>query len=187
MLFNKGIIADRGADREHMLAGLTALHMPVMISSRVNTEGWERTGRKLTEAFLDFWNSWPPFPPGLIVVACLLVKYVKNFEADNDNARKFLEELKLDSYQNIHGALLPELRAIRRGQVDNWIDDGNNFDQFCDKHQLEFCNPPAAFSYIADIYEQPDLRLDSGGYPVMPMKALAVRLLDLLRTTRCQK
>jgi hypothetical protein len=195
MMSNKGLISKPQATKQEMLEALAALRMPVMIHSHLNAEGWEQRGRKLTEAFLQFWNSWPEFPPSLTLISCLIIKYGKlenaglfqrwKYERANNKARRFLkEELTLSTYGNMHGVLLPELTAISQAQVQNWIDDGSNFEQLCVKHKLQFCSPPDAITRIARFYNQSPLRRMEGNIPVIPMNPLATELLDLLDDTR---
>ena len=200
MLNNKGVIQSPMATKEEVFEALTALRMPVMIRSHINAEGWNRTGLKLTNAFLEFCNTWPAFPPGLTLICCLVIKYGKlenvgrykrwKYERANNKARKFLEEeLDTSSYSNIHAVVLPKLSPISLAEVQNWIDDGANFDQVCLKHKQEFCSPPDAMVRLNRFYNQSPARKFDGEVQVIPMNPLAKELSELVQETlsRCNR
>ena len=197
-LVGQGVVKDVNASKEDMLRSLAGLRRPIMIYAHVTAENWRKVGRELSRAFLEFWNSWPTLPPGFTLMAALLVRYDKienawffqkwRYEIYNVYARWFLgRRLKLIKYPNVHAVLLPELGSVDRTDVENWISDGRNFDRFCERHQLQFCNPDQALEEIKDIFKRSEALRIEKGCPVIPMNPLAKELQRLLETNRCRR
>lgn len=76
-----------------------AIKKPLMFYSLMGSENWETEGRRMVEAYLDFWNALPDMPPER-VFACLLVSYrntgefAQKYREANRKAHEFLENFE---------------------------------------------------------------------------------------------
>ncbi len=121
---------DRRAAKEEMARILAREQSPVVIHSNLLTANWKPDGRKLVESFIKCWSEWPDMPPGRILIVCLFLKYEQGRERNfwekwrlskyNKQLRRFLGNLVF-KHPELTGAVLPELRAIQRADVEHWV------------------------------------------------------------------
>jgi hypothetical protein len=119
------LLDDRGAALEQLHAYLGAHQRPVMLVSRFDGRKGLEDLRKCGAAILDFWSRWPDLPSGRVLLHCLSVR----FEADGsaDDLRRLLKKLAargggFKEHPALAGALLPELQAVPRQDVETWAE-----------------------------------------------------------------
>jgi hypothetical protein len=133
-LFRSSLVKVLGCDsratREEMAHVLAREQEPVIIHSNLLTANWRRGGRKLIESFVECWRGWPDLPPGRILIVCLFIKYERGRERNfwekwrlsrhNKQIQMFLRKVFFKR-QGLTGVVLPELRAIPRADVEQWV------------------------------------------------------------------
>ncbi len=103
---------------------------PLMISLDLLTEDFEESGDGLLTAFFEFCNHWRDLPVGRTVIYCVCLKYQRldhagfwkkrKLRQTEDRLRAFVETMDFSRHANVSGIVLPELRAIPRGDVVAW-------------------------------------------------------------------
>jgi hypothetical protein len=165
---------DSSATREEILKFIARHEEPMMISWQLLTEDFEESGDALLESFIAFCADWPDLPSGRIVVNCVCLKYQrfdntgffdfrkKRLRQLNDRLRKGISQMNFEAHPNVSGIVLPELRAITRGDVESWS-----------RSELvrEFCRLQE--KQIRELFENEGLCDKEGG---IPMEALAEKL-----------
>lgn len=104
---------------------------PILMCTFVYTDDWEICGKEIISNFREFWRDWPPRPKGDILIACLVIKYLKDetnlfkkllkpfvkigakYARINDEIRQTLKS----GYANFE---IPELQGIKRRDVYEW-------------------------------------------------------------------
>jgi hypothetical protein len=179
------------------IARTLSLHKaPVMICSDLRTEDWQPHGPQLIKTFIEYWDEFPDVRPGPHLISCLFFTYRSTRVTDvsqaerhievNHQARSFLESLDFSEYRSeyrkVCGVVLPELRAVKLKDVEDWICDRKYFDDFCTFHRPEFCNIQDALREIRTLFSQSTLMTSENR---IPMELLATKLKEVLKRNRC--
>lgn len=109
---------------------------PMMLALELLTEDFAESGQSLLHSLIDFCASWPDLPPGRVVILCVSLKYQRFDKAgffdfkkrelrkSNQSLRGLVKSLALESQSEARAgvsvAVLPELEAIPRGDVERW-------------------------------------------------------------------
>jgi inactive STAND/TIR domain len=191
--FAEKLSDDRDASIEKVFESISAHKTPILVYSYLSIDDWSSAGLRCFDAYIKFWQSFPDLPPRRFIISCLFFTYrgiekASFFEKRKlskliRRARIFFEYLDLSAYENIHGVILPELHAIPRQDVENWIREGSHFRGICSVHSREFCNVQGVIEEIRSLYEQPQYRIFNGR---IPMELLAKELYSLLEAYHCK-
>jgi len=175
------LVGDSAASIEEMSIVISRHEAPVMIHTHLLTEDWQHTGTDLLHEFFKFWNDWQDLAPKQFLFICLCQKYQRierrgflqkrKFKTINSTARSFFAALDFSLYNQLHGVTLPELCAIPRKDVEDWVRE----------HAREFCYMDELLPRVRALYEQAELCTPEGG---IPMERLAVKLKELLNQYR---
>ncbi|MGH8693883.1 MAG: TIR domain-containing protein [Burkholderiales bacterium] len=151
---------------------------PLMISLDLLTDDFEGIGDGLLTAFFDFCNQWPDLPANRTVLHCVCLKYRRYGHAGwfdfktrklrqlNDRLRAFVEAMDFSRHAGVSGIVLPELRAIPRGDVEAWSRH-DEVREFCRIEEHE----------IRALYERRDLCNRDGH---IAMESLAEELKQMM-------
>ena len=105
---------------------------PMMFVLELLTEDFADLGESLLQAVVDFCGAWPDLPPSRAVILCVSLKYQRFGKAGlfdfkkkklrqlNQSLRGLMKSLGLQSRADVSVAVLPELEAIPRGDVERW-------------------------------------------------------------------
>ncbi len=175
------LVGNSAASTEEMFAEISR-HEMVMVHTHLMTKNWEGAAPELAKEFMVLWSRWPDHAPGHRLIICVFVKYQRperqgflqrrKIKSLNEEIRRFLTELDFSSYDQLHGVVLPELCAISRSEVEDWVF----------KHTREFCRIDALLPKIRALYEQKELSTPKG---CIAMEILAEKLKILLNEYRC--
>lgn len=173
----KVIGCNNQASNEQMAQILAREEKPVVIHTNLLTSNWKPDGKELIESFIKWWSNWPDLPPGRILIICLFLKYERGKERDlwlrwrltrhNKEFRTFIEELDRNEHCRLPGAVLPELRAIRRIDVEHWVHSHAHLIRG-DRVKLDDC-----FRMINSLFANRD---------AIEMETLAAHLKEMLGT-----
>lgn len=151
---------------------------PVILHTYLLSEDWLRAGQAVVECFLRFWKEHADLPPNRFLLVCLCFRHqsararslfmrIRMRLADR-RIRTFLDTIDVSAHAPAESVVLPELTAVRRGEVEEWS-RMKTVTEISEIHQL-----------IADVrrlYEQPELCSADG---FIPMERLAPELKRLL-------
>lgn len=122
---------DSRDSKKQMANKLANVEDPVVICTNVVTANWKPAGRELIESFIKLWSEWPDLLPGKILIICLIFTYEQGKERDylsrqrlrwhNKKSRSFFEQPDFFEPHNLSGVVLPELCAIKRNDVEHWV------------------------------------------------------------------
>ncbi|MCP4111351.1 MAG: toll/interleukin-1 receptor domain-containing protein [Desulfobacteraceae bacterium] len=105
---------------------------PILMCTFVYTDDWERHGKEIISSFNEFWNDWPPRPKEDILVACLVIKYLKNKTNRSKNILNYIFNTGTNYYVRINEKIrqtlkscyanfeIPELLGIKISDVYEW-------------------------------------------------------------------
>jgi hypothetical protein len=105
---------------------------PMMLVLELLTEDFVESGESLLNSVIDFCGAWLDLPPGRAVILCVSLKYQRFGKAGlfdfkkkklrqlNQSLRGLMKSLALQSRAGVSVAVLPELEAIPRGDVERW-------------------------------------------------------------------
>jgi hypothetical protein len=105
---------------------------PMMLVLELLTEDFVEPGESLLRSVIDFCGGWRDLPPGRAVILCVSLKYQrfgktglfdfkkKKLRQLNQSLRGLMKSLALESRAEVSVAVLPELEAIPRGDVERW-------------------------------------------------------------------
>lgn len=175
------LVGNSAASISDLVAELFRHEMPVMIHTQLLTKDWERTTPELTREFFALWNRWPDHPPDRLLLICVFLKYQRpdkqsflqnrKMKKLNEAIQRFLAELDFSTFEQLHGVVLPELRAIPRSDVEIWVN----------KHAQHFCYIDELLPRIRALYERKELSTPEGD---ITMEKLAGELKKLLHEHR---
>ncbi|MFL6209227.1 MAG: TIR domain-containing protein [Pyrinomonadaceae bacterium] len=126
------LLQDSNATPAQINEFITQHEEPLLITSHLLTESFDAGGIDLPTAYLEFWRTWPDLPPGRIVLAAVCLKHQRSFEHTgllrrwrlkrlSTALRAFITALDFSTQTTLPGVVLPELEAIRRGHVEDWL------------------------------------------------------------------
>ena len=108
----------------------------------------EADDEALIKNWLDYWNEFPDLAVGKQLFIFLCVKYQntagipfyamlrkRQYTKRNDQARRFMKQLKHDAYRNLHVVLLSELCTVPHEEMDEWLE--NYAPTHCDREKLK--------------------------------------------------
>lgn len=135
-----------GGALEEVAAELALRRGPVMVTSRLMTDDWGRSGRAPIDDFVRFWAEWPNTGARHVVVAMLVVTYRLGLQEQsrlgrywlrlsNARLRRYLSRLRLSDIGGIRGKVLDELLGVTRTEAENWALD-DRVKEFCGRQPL---------------------------------------------------
>lgn len=176
------VVGNSAASLQEMVAEILRQEMPVMVHTHLLTEDWELAAQDLTKEFFVLWNRWPDHAHDRLLIICMFLKYQspdkqgflqkRKLKTQNEAIRRFLAELDFSKFDQLHGVVLPELCAISRREVEDWVTE----------HAREFCHIDALLPKIRALYARKELSTPEGG---ITMEKLAGELRKLLHEHRC--
>ncbi len=128
----EALLHDSSASQEEIWREITNNQQPMMFSLQLLTEDFEEYGESLIHSLLSFWAEWEDLPPGRAVINCICLKYrrlgkvglfdfkKKKLQQLNERLRALVEGMDFSAHPNFTGVVLPELKAIKRSDVDSW-------------------------------------------------------------------
>ena len=155
--------------------------IPTMLHTLFLTENWPHFGSDSILDLIKFWNEeWPDLPPRQFLIVCLCIKYQNGegiwarpqFKWRNQAIKSFLSKLDFVAYGNVYGVVLPELCAIPRLDVENWVHQ--HAPEHCPRHKLH-----KLMSKVDALYRTPELRIS--------MNQLGDRLYKFIEEVRSEK
>jgi len=127
----EALIENSAATKDEILEFIAPHEKPLLITSRLLTEDFATGGTEVLSAFIRFWSDWPDLPPGRVLIVCLCLKYQETdkmffmrrwkLSRMNEQLRRFICDFDSQDCPGLHGVALPELEAIRQGDVLAWI------------------------------------------------------------------
>jgi len=173
------LLQNSSASPEDIIRYIAPHEKPLLFTSMLLTESFQESGMDLFDTYLKFWDAWPDLPPGRTVINCVCIKHQRfetlgffqkrKMQKLNLRLRTYLAELDLSVYGGLHGALITELSAIHRSDVEIWT---RNQDVLAVRRIEE--------PEIRRLYEREELRTANGG---ISMEKLADELRKLLSKT----
>jgi hypothetical protein len=139
--FNRALLAHMGwslrgnsaATRAEVVERIAAQEQPLLFNSDLVTEDLEEGGPGLLASFIKFWDEWDDLPVGRTLISCVLIKRRRGeglgfwrrrrLRRANNRLRKYVPGLDLSEYTGVSAIVVPELRSIRRSDVEAWIRD----------------------------------------------------------------
>lgn len=115
---------------EELNGRLAAQMAPVMFSTFLLTQDWERHGAEGLRSFLRFWQHWPLLSPNQLMAVCLFVTYQVKRESNfvarwrtqrlNAEIAEEIEKLTREQLEGIVCCVPPRLEGIERGEAEHW-------------------------------------------------------------------
>jgi len=159
-------------------ARLIAQMAPVLVSTFLLTQDWERHGVEGLRSFVRFWQQWPALSPGQVLVICLFVTYqvkrdagfLTRWRSQRSNAEltQAVATLAHERFDGIIHCVLPPLEGVERGEVEHWARSTET---------RNICPRDEIISGIRSMYESWEKKERS---TAMPMEDLAEQLRKLL-------
>jgi hypothetical protein len=166
------------ATLEEINATLAQYPGPVMLHTHLLTEEWQAFGPAAAQAYLQFWQRWPPLAPGQFLLVCLCIKYQTKSHLGwlkrmlygyiNQGIANALERLAQAPPMQTNYTVLPRLEGIRQQDVENWVE--SHARQFCQEHDI--------LAQVRAIFQRWEKETASSA---MPMERLAEELTTLLQ------
>jgi hypothetical protein len=181
----RAIADDIDASAQVISGAISQYKKPLMFYSYLSSLDWEPDGRKLIEAYLQFWSALPDVSSNTPIVCCLFLKYsVTDKEERKTAAKQYIETLSdtLATHKKLRGVVLEELPPIGFSDVQNWINDTQYFRQLCRLHPRAFCNIAQAAASITNIFNSPEAQALGGK---LPMQLIAPKLIKVINDNRC--
>lgn len=113
---------------------VTRHRLAVMIDMPLLTEKLEGVPADRIDRLFKFWDQWQNLPKDLLLIVCVSFKYQRRYEVGrkwhhmftrsrglNDTLREYVRNLSFDSYENLYGVSLPELRAIPQSEAEDAV------------------------------------------------------------------
>ena len=170
---------------EELNARLAAQMAPVMLSTFLLTQDWERHGVEGLRSFIRFWQHWPPLGQGQVLIVCLFVTFQMKREGGffarfrvqrtNDDMADAIVTLARDSFDDLTHVVLPRLEGVEQSEAEHWARSTET---------RNICPRDEVIAGIRAIYERWEKKERSGA---IPMEHLAKDLRDLLRTYTGQR
>jgi hypothetical protein len=89
-------------------------------------------------------------------------------EKRNDEVRECVRRIDFSAYGGLHGVILPELKGITKGEVEDWVR----------QYASEFCHIQELLPKVRELFEIAEIER-------IPMQTLATKLKALLEQYRC--
>ena len=112
------------------------VNQPVMLQLRLRSDEWQQVNGKILEYFIEFWKNWPLRRKGRVLIACLIIKYMKahatgrlwkrllklkdRIEETNKQIREQLQIISEKNNTDVPVVILDELKCITRRMAENW-------------------------------------------------------------------
>lgn len=179
------LCGDGAVQPEALNKAIAAQRGPLLVHSSITTHDWPEQGPEKISAYLQFWHDLPDLPPGKMMIVCLFIKYkppgspakkhwFRQQRDYNHEIAAFLDRkaaIRTD-YHKISYTVLPQLRAVRQGDVEDWA---------YSKPVQNFCHHPALLQAISELYRDASLHAEEGR---ICMELLGSRLKLLLHQHR---
>jgi hypothetical protein len=151
---------------------------PVVIRAHIPAEAWQKNEAEVLRLWLDFWNRWPDLVVGRRLCVFLNIHYKSatpraflwkpKSEKRNDEVRECVRRIDFSAYGGLHGVILPELKGITKGEVEDWVR----------QYASEFCHIQELLPKVRELFEIAEIER-------IPMQTLATKLKALLEQYRC--
>ena len=179
---------NRTASRGDISKFISSQPASLMIYSYLSTAEWDAGGAQMIRTFMEYWGDFPDLPPGRELIYCLFFTHKevsRKFVVNKNRAVRFFEQLDFAGSAGVYGAVLPELTPVSEDEVMNWIRNDMIFRDFCPSHAPKFCNLWGPLKDIQTLFLQPQLTVNVGTKPCVPMDALAKHLARIINRHRC--
>jgi hypothetical protein len=125
----KALLRNSAAPAPEVVEYIALHERPVLLESYVLSDNFLESETCLDQ-FLSFWNAWPDLPPGRTIINFVSIQFLRLDGMRFFQRRKlqrlhkglfdYIDQLNLSSYGALGGVVLPELKAIRRMDVETW-------------------------------------------------------------------
>lgn len=115
---------------------------PTIIYTEILTADWSQGGRRVMEAYLEYWNARTPSPNRLIALTFVKLQRVadqpdntRRHPAEEEDIRAYLKTDLFKAYTRLGGLIVPELHPVRQSEVETYLDLPPVL-QYCDESKL---------------------------------------------------
>jgi len=153
-------------------------NQPVFVQTNLYAEKWQPYYPALIKAWFNFWDTFPAMIPGIQAFVFMHIQFntfqlLKRLKINN-----FVKDIDFGQYQMFCGTVLPQLRAVKRSEVEEWL--RQDLQHMFTEGLLSTCHIEELMKEIRALYRRWRLRSMRSS---MPMDSLATELKTIL--TNC--
>lgn len=127
-----GAISDSSV--ESVINFISRHRLAVIIDVPLLSEQLEGVSPDRISLLFKFWDHWQNLTEDLLLIVCVSFKYQRRYERRlkwyhsltrirslNDTLREYVRNLSFETYDNLYGICLPELRAIPQSEAEDVV------------------------------------------------------------------
>jgi hypothetical protein len=158
---------------------------PIMITTQINADVYQKWGSKALQAFLSLWKNWPELTPSQRFLIFVLVSYpppvkkaflgglFSRAPQPQVDVRRFIEKASAELSGPSHWVALPALQGASLTDAVNWTLRPEIKERFHSEFIAE---------ELQQVYQQESVK--SKEIPLIPLKILADKLKEIVMKSK---
>jgi hypothetical protein len=102
---------------------------PTIVYTEILTADWGGNGRRVMDAYLEYWNTRTPSASLVIALTFMKLQRVadqpesaRRHPVEEDDIRAYLKTDLFKPYPRLGGVIVPELHLVRQSEVETYLD-----------------------------------------------------------------